>query len=125
MITKTIERINHQMNKVCKKIHAEELLFRYSDRNEENIKCLFGLRYVRILHRNTKQPRKEHCYYMFSARRIYRAAMSLNRHEELIRTTTFHDHDTVRAGFPKFRFVRMRWFLTELEKNARKYYWYI
>ena len=75
MITKTIERINHQMSKVCKKIHAEEFVFRYSDRNEENIKRLFGLRYVTILYRNTKQPRKEHCYYMFSARRIYRAAM--------------------------------------------------
>ena len=37
MITKTIERINHQMRKVCEKIHAEEFVFHYSDRNKENI----------------------------------------------------------------------------------------
>ena len=42
LITKIVER-NDQMRKVRKKINAEELLFRYSDKSEEEIKCLFGL----------------------------------------------------------------------------------
>ena len=42
--------------------------------------------------------------------KYYRTAMSLNRYEWLMRTMTLH------------RFARMRWFLTEFEKGARKYY---
>ena len=50
--------------------------------------------------------------------------MLLNRYECLMRTITFHDHDTVRANFLEDSFAHMRWFLTEFEKNARKYYWH-
>ena len=115
MITKIVERANDQMHKVCKKINAHEFLFRYSDKNEEEIKCLFGLVYFRGLYHDTKQP-------AFSARKIYRAAISLSKYEWLMRTTTFHEHNTVRADFLEYRFARMKWFLTEFEKNARKYY---
>ena len=43
MITKIVERTNDQIRKVHKKINADDFLFRYSDTNEEEIKCLFGL----------------------------------------------------------------------------------
>ena len=43
MITKIVERTNDQMRKVHKEINADDFLFRYSDTNEEEIKCLFGL----------------------------------------------------------------------------------
>ena len=48
--------------------------------------------------------------------------MSLNRYEWLLRTITFHDHNTVKADFLKDMYVHMRWVLTEFEKNARQYY---
>ena len=41
-----------------------------------------------------------------------------------MRTITFHDHHTIRADFLEDKFARMRWFLTEFEKNVRKYYWH-
>ena len=46
------------MGKVCKKINAAEFLFHYSDTNEEEIKCLFGLLYFRGLYHDSKQPTK-------------------------------------------------------------------
>ena len=51
-----------------------------------------------------------------------RAAMSLNRYEWLMRRKIFHGNNTVRDYFLEDRFARMRWFLTEFEKNALKYY---
>ena len=117
MITEMVERTNDQMCKVRKKLNADEFLFCYSDTNEEKIKCLFGLLCFRGLYYDIKQQTKEHWYDMFSARKIYRAGMSLNRYEWLMRTITFHDHNTVRADFLEDRFARM----TEFEKNARKY----
>ena len=48
--------------------------------------------------------------------------MLLHRYEWLIRTITFHDHNTVRADFFEDGFAHMRWFLTEFERYARKYY---
>ena len=48
--------------------------------------------------------------------------MPLNRYEWLIRAITFHDHNTIRDDFLEDRFPRMRWFLTEFEKNVWKYY---
>ena len=37
MITKIVEITNDQMYKICKKINADEFLFRYSDTNEEKL----------------------------------------------------------------------------------------
>ena len=90
--------------------------FRYSDTNEEEIKCLFGLLCFRVLYHNAKQPAKELWY--------DRPAISLSRYEWLTRKLTFHDHNTVRADFLEDRFARMTWFLTEFLKNAQKYYWH-
>ena len=100
------------MEKVGKKINADEFLFHCSDTNEEEIKCLFGLLYFRILYHDTKQPTNKFWYDTFPANKIYWVAMSLNRHEWLMRTITFHDHNTVRADFLKERFLLLRWFLT-------------
>ena len=61
---------------------------------------------------------KDLCYDTYFASKIYTAAMLLNRYEWLMRTITFHDHKTVRTD----KFARMMWFVTEFEKNARKYY---
>ena len=122
MITKIVERTNDQMRKVRKKIKVDEFLFRYSDTNEEEIKCLFGLLYFRSLCDDTKQPTKEVWYDTFSARNIYRVAMSLNRCEWLMRAIAFDDHNTVRADFFEYGFARLRCFLTEFEKNVRKHY---
>ena len=108
MITKIVERTNDQMRKVRKKIKADEFLFRYSDTNEEEIKCLFGLLYFRSLCDDTKQPTKELWYDTFSARKIYRTAISSNRCEWLMRAIAFHDHNTVRADFLENRFARLR-----------------
>ena len=47
MITKIVERTNDQLRKARKKINAYGFLFRYSDTDEEEIKCLFGLLYLR------------------------------------------------------------------------------
>ena len=71
MITKIVERTNDQMGKVRKKINADESVFRYSDTNREEIKCLFGLGYLRGLYNDNKQPTKELWYDTFSARKIY------------------------------------------------------
>ena len=106
------------MHKVRKKINADEFLFRYSDTNEGEIKCLIGLLYFRGLYHDTKQPTKELWYDTFSARKIYIAAMLLNRYEWLMRAITFHDHNTVRDDFLEDKFARMRWFLTEFEKKC-------
>ena len=54
VITKIIERTNDQMRKVCKTVNADGFLFRYSDTNEEKIKCLFGMLYFRSLYYDTK-----------------------------------------------------------------------
>ena len=106
----------------AKKTNADAFIFRYSDTNEEEIKCLFRLLYFRDLYQDTKQPTKELWYDTFSAKKIYRAAMSLNRFKRLERTRTFYDHNTVRVDFLEDRFARMRSFLTEFEKNVWKYY---
>ena len=124
MITKIVERANDQMRKVRKKINGDEFLFHCSDANEEEIKCLFGLLYFRGFYHDTKHPTKELWYDTFSATKIYRVAMSLNKYEWLMRTITFHDHNTVRGDFLEDRFACMRWFLIEFEKNAWKCYWY-
>ena len=71
MITKIVERTNDQMGKVRKKINADESVFRYSDTNREEIKCLFGLRYLRGLYNDNKWPTKGLWYDTFSARKIY------------------------------------------------------
>ena len=117
MITKTVGRTNDQTCKVRRKINADEFLFHYSDTNEGEIKCLFGLLYFRGLYHSTKEPTKELWYDTFSAKRICRAVMSLNRYECQMRTITFHDHSTVRDDFLGDRFACMRF-----EKNAWKYY---
>ena len=88
MITKIVERTNGQIRKVGKRINADEFLFRYSDTNEGEIKCLFGLLYFRGFYHDTKQPTKELWYDTFSARKIYRAAMSLNNDISLTLTMT-------------------------------------
>ena len=49
VITKIEERTNDQKRKVCKTVNADAFLFRYSDTNEEEIKCLFGMLYFRGL----------------------------------------------------------------------------
>ena len=95
MITKITGRTNDQMHKVRIKINSDEFLFRCSDTNEEEIKCLFGLLYFRALYYHTKQPTKELSSDTFSTRKIYRTSMSLNRYEWLMKTITFHDHNTV------------------------------
>ena len=59
MITKIVERTNNHMCKVRKKINADEFLFCYSDTNEEEVKCLFGLLYFRGLYHDTSQLTKE------------------------------------------------------------------
>ena len=41
-----------------------------------------------------------------------------------MRTITFHDHNTVRADFLEDGSACVRWYLTESERNAQKYYWY-
>ena len=110
------------MRKVREKINADKIQFRYSNTNEEENKCLFGLLYFRGLYHDAKQPTRELRYDNFSARNVYRAAMSLDKCEWLMRIITFHDHSTVRADFLDDRFARMRWFLTEFENHARKYY---
>ena len=70
MITEIVGRTNDQTCKVRKKINADEFLFHYSDTNEGEIKCLFGLLYFRGLYHGTKQPTKELWYDTFSARNI-------------------------------------------------------
>ena len=72
--------------------------------------------HFRGLYHDTKQLTKELWCDMFSARKIYRTAISLNRYERLMRAITFHDHNTVRADFLEDKFPRIRWFLTEFEK---------
>ena len=104
MITKTVGRTNDQTCKVRRKINADEFLFHYSDKNEGEIKCLFGLLYFTGLYHSTKEPTN-------------RAVMSLNRYECQMRAITFHDHNTVRDDFLGDRFACMRF-----EKNAWKYY---
>ena len=47
MSRRIVERTNEQMHKVREKIDADEFQFRYSDTNEKEIKCLFGLLYFR------------------------------------------------------------------------------
>ena len=79
----------------------------------------------RGLYQDTKQPTKELWYDTFSAKKIYRAAMSLNRFKWLERTITFYDHNTVRVDFSKIglpvwdRFWRnlkkMRGSITEIQ----------
>ena len=118
MIAKIVERTNDQMRKVREKINGDEFLFRYSDTNEEEIKCLFGLLYFRGLYHDTKQPAKELWYDTFSARKIYRAAMSLNRYKWLMRTITFHVHNTVKADFLENGFARRRWFFDRICKKC-------
>ena len=110
------------MRKVHEKVNADEFQFRYSDTNEEEIKCLFGFLYFRGLYHDTKQPKLEFWCDYFSARNVNRAAISLNRYEWLKRTITFHDHSTLRTDFLDDRFVCMRCFLKKIENNARKYY---
>ena len=66
MITKIVEITNDHMRQ---KINADEFLFRYSDANEEEIKCLFGLLYFIGLHHDTKQPIKGLWYDTFSAKK--------------------------------------------------------
>ena len=41
-----------------------------------------------------------------------------------MKTIPFDDHSTANGGFLEDRFARMRWFLTEFEKNVWKYYWH-
>ena len=108
MITKTVGRTNDQTCKVRRKINADEFLFHYSDTNEGEIKCLFVFLYFRGLYHSTKEPTKELWYDTFSAKRICRAVMSLNRYECQMRTITFHDHSTVRDDFLGDRFACMR-----------------
>ena len=59
MTIEIVETTNDQIRKVRKKINEDEFLFRYSDTNEEEIKCLFGLLYSRGLYHDIKQPTKE------------------------------------------------------------------
>ena len=47
------------MHKVHKNISADEFQFDYSNKNEEEIKGLFGVRHFRDLYHNTKQATKE------------------------------------------------------------------
>ena len=54
VITKIEERTNDQKRKVCKTVNADAFLFRYSDTNEEEIKCLVGMLYFRGLYYDTK-----------------------------------------------------------------------
>ena len=118
MITKIVERTNGQVRKVRKKINADGFLFRYMIQMKKKL-CLFGILYFRGLYHDTKQPTKELLYDTLSSRKIYRAAMSLNRHKWLISPTIFHDHNTVRADFLEDRFACMKWFLTEFEKKKK------
>ena len=67
------------MRKVRENINADEFQFCYSETKEVEIKCLFGLLYFRVLYHGTKQPTRELWYDNFSARNVYRVAMSLNR----------------------------------------------
>ena len=102
MITKIVEGINDQMRKVCKKINTDKFLFRYSDMNEEEIKCLFVMLYFRGLYGDTKQPTKK---------LWHDSLMSLTRYDWLMRATIFHDHNTVTTNFFEDRFSCMRCFL--------------
>ena len=75
---------------------------------------LFGMLYFRGLYHNTKKANRKLWYDNFSARQIYRAAMSLNRYEWLMRTIAFLDQSTVRADSLDNRIVHMRWFLMQI-----------
>ena len=55
MITKIVERTNDQLRKVRKKINADEFLFWYNDKNNQETVRLFGLLYFRGLHQNSPQ----------------------------------------------------------------------
>ena len=63
------------MRKVRGKINPDEFQFRYSNTNEKEIKCLFGLLYFRGLYHNTKQATRELWYEHFSVRNVYRASV--------------------------------------------------
>ena len=78
MITKIVERTNGQVRKVRKKINADGFLFRYMIQMKKKL-CLFGILYFRGLYHDTKQPTKELLYDTLSSRKIYSAALSLNR----------------------------------------------
>ena len=122
IINRIVERTNEQMCEVRKKINADEFQLRYSDTDEEEIKCFFGLLYFKGLCHDTKQPTRELWYDNFSAWNVYRVEISLNRCEWLMKTIRFHDNSTVRADFLGDRFASMIWFLTEFESNARIHY---
>ena len=76
MITKIVERTNDQLRKVRKKINADEFLFQYNDKNNQEIVCLFVLLYFRGLHQNSQQ---EFRYDTFPAMKTCRAAMCIKQ----------------------------------------------
>ena len=43
--------------------------------------------------------------------------MALNKYEWLTRRITSLEHEAIRTDFLEYRFSRMRWFVTKVEKN--------
>ena len=93
MICTIVEGTNEEIN-------GEEFRFRYSDTtNQRTLAWTFFC--------------KEH---------LQGCNIFKNKYEWLIRTLSFHYHNTVRADFLDDRFAHMRWSLMEFENNTRKYY---
>lgn len=86
------------------------------------IKCLFGLFLFCGIYHNVHMPCEYLWYREMSSRKIYEACMSYKRLVWLMRCLTFDNRDNIRSNILNDRLARMRWLVTQFEKNARKSY---
>ena len=61
-------------------------------------------------------------WYLFFARKICKAPISLHKYEWFIRTIMFHEHKAIRTDFLRHRFDHVKCWMNKLKSSAQKYY---
>ena len=89
---------------------------------EDEIRCLIGVFVFRGLHHDIKNRTEDLWYDDEVSRNLYRASMSRNRFQFLVRSLSFHQQATIRSEIITDAYAKVRWLLDTFETNARKYY---
>ena len=119
MIQLIVEATNYEIHRIRKMDDVTPL---HADTCVEEIRCLIGIFLFRGLNHDVKNGTDELWYDNEVSRALYRASMTRDRFQFLLRCFSFHTQASLRQNIVTDAYAKVREFLTAFENNARLHY---
>ena len=119
MIQLIVEATNYEIHRIRKMDDVTPL---HTDTCVEEIRCLIGIFLFRELNHDVKNGTDELWYDDEVSRALYRASMTRDRFQFLLRCFSFHTQASLRQNIVTDAYAKVREFLNAFENNARLHY---